>query len=252
MIELSGLTKKYGETTVVDHVSAQIEPGGVVSIIGANGAGKSTALSMIARLVAMDEGSVFVDEHDVLNTPSDQLAKKLSILRQENTLTVRLTVRDLVGFGRFPHSKGRLRPEDTEHIDRALDYLNLTEFEDRYVDELSGGQRQRVFIAMVIAQDTDYVLLDEPLNNLDMKHSVEMMKLLRRMTHELGKTVILVIHDINFASCYSDRILAMKEGALVCQGTPEEIMQPDILRDIYDMDIRVEVINGHHVGMYYM
>lgn len=252
MIELSGLTKKYGETTVVDHVSAQIEPGGVVSIIGANGAGKSTALSMIARLVTMDEGSVFVDEHDVLTTPSDQLAKKLSILRQENTLTVRLTVRDLVGFGRFPHSKGRLRPEDMEHIERALDYLNLQEFADRYVDELSGGQRQRVFIAMVIAQDTDYVLLDEPLNNLDMKHSVEMMKLLRRMTHELGKTVILVIHDINFASCYSDRILAMKEGVLVCQGTPEEIMQPEILRDIYDMDIRVEVINGQHVGMYYM
>lgn len=252
MIELSGLTKRYGEATVVDAVSTQIHPGGVVSIIGANGAGKSTALSMLARLITADEGSVFVDEHDVFATPSEQLARKLSILRQENVLTVRLTVRDLVGFGRFPHSKGRLTPQDQRHIDRALEYLNLTGFAQRYVDELSGGQRQRVFIAMVMAQDTDYVLLDEPLNNLDMKHSVEMMQLLRRMAHELGKTVILVIHDINFASCYSDRILAMKNGKLIHEGPPEQIMRPDVLREIYEMDIRVDVINGQHVGMYYM
>lgn len=242
MIELSGLTKTYGETTVVDHVSAQIESGGVVSIIGANGAGKSTVLSMIARLVAMDNGSVFVDEHDVLNTPSDVLAKKLSILRQENTLNVRLTVRDLVGFGRFPHSKGRLRPDDTEHIDRALDYLNLNEFQDRYVDELSGGQRQRAYVAMVLAQDTDYILLDEPLNNLDMRHSVQMMQHLHRAATELGRTVVIVLHDINFAGHYADRICAAKNGRIVHFGTPEEIMRDDILTEVFDTP--VEVVDG--------
>lgn len=252
MIELTGLTKRYGTQTVVDDVSGTIESGGLISIIGANGAGKSTLLSMAARLLPMDEGTVFVDELDVLSTPSDQLARKLSILRQENSLSVRLSVRDLVAFGRHPHSKGRPTTEDREHVERALRYLQLEELADRYVDELSGGQRQRAFIAMVIAQDTDYVLLDEPLNNLDMKHAVEMMRLLRQMTHDLGKTVVLVIHDINFASCYSDRIMAMKDGALLHHGTPDEIMRPDVLREIYGIDIRVEEVDGHRIGIYFV
>ncbi|MEX5298631.1 ATP-binding cassette domain-containing protein [Kocuria sp. CPCC 205292] len=252
MIELTGLTKRYGTQTVVDGVSGTIEAGGIISIIGANGAGKSTLLSMAARLLPMDEGSVFVDDLDVLSTPSDQLARKLSILRQENNLTVRLSVRDLVAFGRHPHSKGRHTAGDREHVERALRYLQLEELADRYVDELSGGQRQRAFIAMVIAQDTDYVLLDEPLNNLDMKHAVEMMRLLRQMAHDFGKTVVLVIHDINFASCYSDRIMAMKDGALLHHGTPDEIMRPAVLREIYGIDIRVEEVDGHRIGIYFV
>ncbi|MEX5294132.1 ATP-binding cassette domain-containing protein [Kocuria sp. CPCC 205268] len=252
MIELTGLTKRYGAQTVVDGVSGTIEAGGIVSIIGANGAGKSTLLSMAARLLPMDEGTVFVDDLDVLGTPSDQLARKLSILRQENSLSVRLSVRDLVAFGRHPHSKGRHTAADREHVERALRYLQLEELADRYVDELSGGQRQRAFIAMVVAQDTDYVLLDEPLNNLDMKHAVEMMRLLRQMAHDLGKTVVLVIHDINFASCYSDRIMAMKDGALLHHGTPEEIMRPAVLREIYGIDIRVEEVDGHRIGIYFV
>ncbi len=252
MIELTGLTKRYGAQTVVDGVSGTIEAGGIVSIIGANGAGKSTLLSMAARLLPMDEGTVFVDDLDVLGTPSDQLARKLSILRQENSLSVRLSVRDLVAFGRHPHSRGRHTAADREHVERALHYLQLEELADRYVDELSGGQRQRAFIAMVVAQDTDYVLLDEPLNNLDMKHAVEMMRLLRQMAHDLGKTVVLVIHDINFASCYSDRIMAMKDGALLHHGTPEEIMRPAVLREIYGIDIRVEEVDGHRIGIYFV
>jgi iron complex transport system ATP-binding protein len=252
VIELTGLTKRYGTQTVVDRVSGTIEAGGIISIIGANGAGKSTLLSMAARLLPMDEGTVFVDDLDVLGTPSDQLARKLSILRQENSLTVRLSVRDLVSFGRHPHSKGRHTAEDREHVERALRYLQLEELADRYVDELSGGQRQRAFIAMVVAQDTDYVLLDEPLNNLDMKHAVEMMRLLRQMAHDFGKTVVLVIHDINFASCYSDRIMAMKDGALVHHGTPDEIMRPAVLREIYGIDIRVEEVDGHRIGIYFV
>ena len=130
-------------------------------------------------------------------------------------------------------------------------FLDLTELADRFVDELSGGQRQRAFIAMVLAQDTDYLLLDEPLNNLDMKHSVEMMRLLRRLTDELGKTVVLVIHDINFASCYSDDIIAMADGKLLHQGPPSAIMQPEVLKDIYEIDIRIEEIEGNRIGVYF-
>ena len=162
-----------------------------------------------------------------------------------------LTVRDLVSFGRYPYSKGRLTAADSEHIDRALGYLDLLELADRFLDELSGGQRQRAFVAMVLCQDTDYVLLDEPLNNLDMKHATAMMKLLRRAADELGKTVVLVLHDINFASCYSDCIVAMKRGKVVGQGDVQAMIDPVILSEIYDMDIQVHQIGGRKISVYY-
>ncbi|KNC13473.1 iron ABC transporter ATP-binding protein [Arthrobacter sp. RIT-PI-e] len=251
MFTIDHATKRYGSATVVDDVSCVIPRGGVTSIIGPNGAGKSTLLSMVSRLLPLDTGRVEVAGLDVAPTAGPELARTLSILRQENQLTVRLTVRDLVGFGRFPHNNGRSTAIDREHIERALAYLDLTILADRFVDELSGGQRQRAFIAMVLAQDTDYVLLDEPLNNLDMRHSVDMMRLLRRLVDELGKTVVLVIHDINFASCYSDTIVAMREGAVIHTGTPEEIMTPAVLQDVYDVEIQVELIRGNRIGVYF-
>lgn len=251
MIQLSEVTKKFGDHTVVASVSAPIPSGGITSIIGPNGAGKSTLLSMMSRLLPMDAGVVTIEGMDVTRTPSEVLAKKMSILRQDNQLAIRLTVRDLVGFGRFPHNRGRPTVVDREHIARAMDYLNLTPMAARFVDELSGGQRQRAFIAMVLAQDTDYLFLDEPLNNLDMKHSVEMMRMLRRTVDELGKTVVLVIHDINFASCYSDNIIAMRDGAVLHQGTPSELMHTHVLREIYDIDIPIENFNGNRIGVYF-
>src|SRR5699024_10127081 len=123
---------------------------------------------------------------------------------------VKLTVRELISFGRFPYSEGRLKRFDWQKVDEAISYMELEELEDKYIDELSGGQRQRAYIAMVLAQDTEYILLDEPLNNLDMRHSVQILKTLRRLVDELGKTIVIVIHDINFASCYSDEIVALK------------------------------------------
>jgi len=251
MITTKGVTKSYGSTCVVDDVSITLPSGGITSIIGPNGAGKSTLLSMVSRLMAMDAGTVTVDGLDVTKTPSDTLAKRLSILRQDNHMTARLTVRDLVSFGRYPHSKGRLTVEDKSHIDEAIDYLNLVDLTDRYLDELSGGQRQRAFVAMVLCQDTDYVLLDEPLNNLDMKHAMGMMKLLRRAANDLGKTVVLVLHDINFASVYSDHIVAMRLGKVIHQGAPAQIITPAVLADIYDMDIAVHDIQGQRIGLYY-
>ena len=251
MISVTGVSKSYNGQVVVDSVSCDIKEGGITSIIGPNGAGKSTLLSMVSRLLKMDTGTVEVDGLDVTATPGKDLARKMAILRQDNTLTVRLTVRDLVGFGRYPYNGGRPTAADKAFIDEAMAYLDLTALADRFVDELSGGQRQRAFIAMVLAQGTDYLLLDEPLNNLDMKHSVEMMRLLRRLTDDFGKTVVLVIHDINFASCYSDDIIAMRGGRLIHQGPPVQIMQPAVLRDIYDIDIRIEEINGNRIGVYF-
>lgn len=129
--------------------------------------------------------------------------------------------------------------------------MDLVDLQAKYLDELSGGQNQRAFIAMVIAQNTEYILLDEPLNNLDMKHSVQIMKVLRRLVEELGKTVVLVIHDINFASCYSDYIVALKDGKVVKEGSTETIIDNAVLHDIYDMDIPIELINGNRIGVYF-
>jgi len=251
MIVAQGVTKSYGETLVVDRVSLRLPRNGITSIIGPNGAGKSTFLSMVSRLLAMDAGTVTVDGLDVTKGRTDELAKRLSILRQDNHIVARLTVSDLVSFGRYPHSKGRLTLEDRQHIERAISYLGLEDLADRFLDELSGGQRQRAFVAMVLCQDTDYVLLDEPLNNLDMKHAVGMMKLLRRAADELDKTVVLVLHDINFASVYSDHIVCMQEGRVVHQGPPVDVITPSVMREVYGLDIAVHVIGGQLISIYY-
>lgn len=251
MISIDKITKSYGTTTVVDAVDLELPTGGVTSIIGPNGAGKSTLLSIIARLLRSDSGAVRVAELNVADCDTRELAKVLSVLKQDNHLAVRLTVNDLVAFGRFPHSRGRLTVTDRAIIDAAIDYLDLTDLRDRFLDEMSGGQRQRAFVAMVLAQDTDYVLLDEPLNNLDMPHARAMMHRLRRAADELGKTIVVVIHDINFASAWSDRIVAMKDGAVVATGTPEEIIRADVLGSIYEMDITILEAGGQRLALYY-
>ncbi|MDQ7990227.1 MAG: ATP-binding cassette domain-containing protein [Candidatus Dactylopiibacterium sp.] len=252
MIEISGLTKTYGTTRVVDNVSLRIPRGGVTSIIGPNGAGKSTLLAMSARLLEPDAGEVTLDGLAVRESGGETLARRLAILRQDNHMTMRLTVRDLVSFGRYPHSRGRLGAEDQRKIGEALAYLDLCGLETRFLDQLSGGQRQRAYIAMVLAQDTDYVLLDEPLNNLDLRHASLMMRLLRRLADELGKTVVVVMHDINFAAAWSDRIVAMKDGRVVADGVPDTLMQPATLAAIYDMDMPVEALHGRRAGLYWL
>lgn len=251
MISTSSIVKRYGDKLVVDDATLGIPPGGVTAIIGPNGAGKSTLLKIISRLEPASSGTVTVDGLDVSRVKSDVLAKRLAVLRQENHVTMRLTVRDLVSFGRFPHSRGRLTAEDAEHVERAIGFLGLEELQDRFIDELSGGQRQRAFVAMVLCQDTDCILLDEPLNNLDMRHSVSMMRHLRRIARELGKTVVIVIHDINFASCYADAIIGMRDGRIVCHGPVDEIMTSERLAGIYGFHIPIHEIGGHRLGLYY-
>jgi iron complex transport system ATP-binding protein len=251
MITISNVSKSYGDAIVVDDVTLALPKGGITSIIGPNGAGKSTLLSMIARLVPMDRGVVMVDGLDVVRTPGDALAKRLSILRQDNHLSARLTVRDLVAFGRYPYSKGRPTLADRDHVARAMTYLGLEDLGHRFLDELSGGQRQRAFVAMVLCQDTDYMLFDEPLNNLDIRHSVAMMKLLRDAARDFGKTVVVVLHDINFASCYSDHIVVMQGGRLFLEGSAEKIITPDNLSLIYGTDFDVRVLNGNRIAVYF-
>ncbi|MCB8839443.1 ABC transporter ATP-binding protein [Aurantimonas sp. VKM B-3413] len=250
MIEASSLTKLYGDSRVVDRASLTLDSPGVTAIIGPNGAGKSTLLSMIARLLPIDEGKAFVDGLDVTRTAGDELARRISVLRQENGLMARLTVRDLIGFGRFPHSKGRLTAADHAKVDEALAFLDLVPFADRFLDELSGGQRQRAFVAMVLAQDTRAILLDEPLNNLDIRHAVAMMRLVRKAADDLGKIVVVVLHDINFASCFADRVVAMREGRIVVDGPVDTVVTEETIEAVFGLPVMVREIEGQRTCLF--
>jgi iron complex transport system ATP-binding protein len=251
MIETQELTRRYDEATVVDGVSMRLPERAFTAIIGANGAGKSTVLAMVSRLMPASAGRALVDGLDVATAPSDVLARRLAILRQDNAVMARVTVRDLVAFGRYPHSRGRLTAEDQAQIEDALDFLELAPLADRFLDEISGGQRQRAFMAMVLAQDTDHVLLDEPLNNLDMRHAAGMMKLLRRAVDERGRTVVAVLHDINFASCYADHIVAMRDGRVIAEGPPEAIVTSSVLEAVYGIAVEVITVRGYRSVHYY-
>ncbi|MFB4353848.1 ATP-binding cassette domain-containing protein [Microbacterium sp. LS_15] len=251
MISIRELVHRYGSDTEIGPLTLDLPSGGIVALIGPNGAGKSTLLTMIGRLLVPDDGRVEIAGLDIQRTPSKQIAKIVSILRQENHFVTRLTVRQLVGFGRYPHSGGRLTQLDEDRISEAIDFLGLTDLEQRFIDELSGGQRQRAYVAMVLAQDTEFVLLDEPLNNLDMKHAVQMMKHLRRAAEELGRTIVIVLHDINFAGHYADRICAMKDGAIVEFGTPAEIMTDEVLTRVFDTPVRVVDGPAGPLAVYY-
>lgn len=251
MIKVENISKKYGDHLVVDDVSLEIPQGKITSIIGPNGAGKSTLLSIMSRLMKPNSGQVMIDEKKIELWEKKELSKTLAILKQENSTNMKLTVYELVSFGRFPHNPGKLLKEDRKIIEKAIKYMDLEKFENRYIDELSGGQRQRAYIAMTIAQDTEYILLDEPLNNLDMKNSVHMMKSLRKMVDEMKKTVVLVMHDINFTSVYSDYIVAMKNGKIKYMDETKNIVQKDRLEKLYDMKIDVQEINNKNICIYF-
>jgi len=251
LIQIQNLNKSIQKKSILKDINVNIEKGKITSLIGPNGAGKSTLLSAITKLMSIDSGTVKIEDKDMLLYKTDELAQKISILKQTNHTDMNITVEQLVNFGRFPYCKGHLKKEDKEQVRYALDLLQLNEIKDRNIKTLSGGQRQRAYIAMTIAQNTEYILLDEPLNNLDMKHSVQIMQTLRSLAQKLNKTIVIVLHDINFASCYSDYIIALKHGELVRAGKNVDVLQTEVLRELYEMDVKVESVNGQRICLYY-
>lgn len=250
-MKIRKLTKTYENKKVVDEVSFQIPKQSITSMIGPNGAGKSTVLNIISRLMARDDGEVEFEGKDITDWKSKDLSKRLAILTQTNYVQMKLTVRELVSFGRFPYSGSHLNDEDIRIINQAIQYMELETYEDHFIDELSGGQRQRAYIAMVIAQDTEYILLDEPTNNLDIYHATNMMKIVRQLCDELGKTVILVLHEINYAAFYSDYICALVDGKIAKFGTVKEVMNKETLSKIYNVDFEIMEIEGKPLSIYY-
>lgn len=250
-MKISNLSKNYNAKKVVNSVNLEIKKNKVTSFIGPNGAGKSTVMGMISRLILKDEGEIDFYDLDIAKWNSKELAKKLAILTQANNIQMKLTVYELVAFGRFPCSKGKLNELDKEKIQDAIDYMELNDIKNQYIDELSGGQRQKAFIAMVIAQDTEYVLLDEPTNNLDIYHATKLMRTVRRLCDELGKTVILVLHDINYASFYSDYICAFKDGKIAFYGSANDVITKENLKKVYNVDFEIIIKEGKPLSIYY-
>ncbi len=248
---VKNLTKYYDNKKVVNSVNFTIPKGKVTSFIGPNGAGKSTVLNMITRLIESNEGEIYFKEKELKKWDSNELSKKLAILTQANNVTMKLTVKELVSFGRFPYSGSRLNDEDLKIVDDAIKYMELDEMSDRFIDELSGGQRQRAYIAMVIAQDTEYIFLDEPTNNLDIYHSSNLMKTLRRLCDDLGKTVVCVLHEINFASSYSDYIAAFKNGELYKFDEVINVMTKENLKHLYNVEFDIQMINNKPISIYF-
>lgn len=250
MIKMENISKKYGTNPILEEIGLNIEKAKFTAFIGPNGAGKSTLLSLISRLLPKEQGLLYIKGQEIESWDSVELAKELSMLKQKVDYQVKLTVEELISFGRYPYSKGRLTAVDYERINQAISYMELDNFRDRPIDQLSGGQLQRVNIAMILAQDTEIILLDEPLNNLDIKQGILMMKTLRRLVDDLHKTVVVVIHDINVASQFVDQMVAFKDGKVYAQGQPHEVMTEPILSSLYDMELTIADIDGKKICLY--
>ena len=251
MIEAQAVGKQYLDKTVLAEIDLQLPKGELIAFIGPNGAGKSTLLSIMSRLQGDFSGQLYIDQGEIRAWDSKELAQRLAILKQSNQVQARITVAELVAFGRFPYSRGRLTAADDKLIHQALAEMHLTDLAEAEIQTLSGGQLQRAYIAMILAQDTEYILLDEPLNNLDMNHANQMMHLLRRLVTKLGKTVLLVIHDINFAAGFADEIIALKNGRLFKQGTVDEVITPAVLGELYEMEVKVISYEGRPFCIYF-
>ena len=251
MIEIDHVSHTLGGRPILTDVTLCLPRGGVTALIGPNGAGKSTLLSLMARLQRLQAGTIRFDGFDVTRTPSDRLALKLGILRQETLLGTHLTLRDLVGFGRFPHHRGRPGPSDHAKVEEALDLFGLQDLAGRYTDEVSGGQRQRALVAMTFAQETDYLLLDEPLNNLDMAHARHLMRTLRDVAERHGRSVVVVLHEVNYAAAHADHVVALRDGHLAFEGAPAEALTAERLSALYGTSVEVRHVEGRPVALHY-
>ncbi len=240
-LEGIGLSIGYGGTTVLDNVDLAIPTGEITILIGPNGCGKSTLLKTMARILTPAQGSVLLDGKDIHRLDTKSVAARLGLLPQGPIAPEGLTVRELVAQGRFPH-QSLLRQwtrADEDAVNGAMDIAGITDFADRSVDTLSGGQRQRCWVAMVLAQETDLILLDEPTTFLDLKVQVDLMDLLAGLAHQRGRTLVIVLHELSLAAAYADYLVMMKEGHIVSAGTPDDIFTAARLKEVFGLNAKV-------------
>lgn len=246
-LHTENLTVHYGAQTVLDGLSLTLPAGKIIALIGPNGCGKSTLLNCFSRLLTPQSGAVLLDERSLSDFSSRQLARCLALLPQHHLTPEGITVRELVAYGRSPWISlwGRLSAEDNRRVNEAMAQTRISSLAGRRLTELSGGQRQRACLAMVLAQDTPLVLLDEPTTWLDLNHQVELMRLMEALKNQ-GKTVVAVLHDLNQASRYCDHLVVLANGRVTAQGSPEEVMRPALLKAVFgvEAEIHPEPISG--------
>lgn len=242
MFTVDSISVRYEQKSVIRQFSFSIEQGEVVSVIGPNGSGKSTLLKAISRLIPYDSGTVMLEGTNLKAMSHKQVARKMCMLSQKNQAPSDMTVADLVSYGRYPHKKWfeKLNGEDREIVAWALEKTHLTAYKDRTVASLSGGESQRAWIAMALAQRPKILLLDEPTTYLDIAHQHEVLELVRELNREMGMTIVMVLHDLNQASRYSDRIIVVQAGKKVLSGTPNQVMTTDMIRDVYRMAAEIQ------------
>ncbi|MDF2545157.1 MAG: iron-enterobactin transporter ATP-binding protein [Anaerosolibacter sp.] len=235
------LSVGYGEQLIVKGLSVEIPDKKITTIIGSNGCGKSTLLKAITRIISHQSGTVILDGKNIIRENTKTLAKKIAILPQTPESLSELTVSELVSYGRFPYQKGfgRLTQKDYEVIDWALEVTGTKDYKYRTIDALSGGQRQRVWIAMALAQETEIIFLDEPTTYLDMAHQLEVLELLKKLNVEQGRTIVMVLHDLNQAARFADYIIALKSGTVVKAGNCDEVIRQDVLKEVFHIDAEI-------------
>ncbi len=240
-VAAENLRVAYGETTILPDLSMNLKSGQVTAIVGPNGSGKSTALRTLARLQKPNGGAVYVNGRDIARLPTKEVARQMAILPQAPETPSGVTVWDLAGYGRFPYQGllGSFNNDDINAIEWALGVTGLSSFKDRPVDTLSGGERQRAWIAMALAQQTDILLLDEPTTFLDIRYQIDILSLVRTLNREQGITVGWVLHDLNQAAAYSDHIFMLRSGRMHIQGSPNEVMTSETIRDVFGIDVNV-------------
>lgn len=239
----------YGETMIVDGLNLTLPTGKITALVGANGSGKSTILKTMARLMKPRSGTVMLDGKSIHNLSTKEVACQLAILPQNPTAPDGLTVAELVSYGRYPHQKGfgTLTTEDRSIISSAIAVTGMENFRDRPIDRLSGGQRQRAWIAMALAQQTDILFLDEPTTFLDMAHQLEVLQLLQKLNEQEGRTIVMVVHDLNHASRYAHHMVAIKSGKVMSEGTPAEVMTSGVLREVFG--IEADIVEDPRTGL---
>ena len=241
IMETKELSAGYDQTKIIDDLELMIPSNKISVIIGANGCGKSTLLKALSRLIKPSSGDVILDGKKISEYSSTKLAQLLGLLPQAPIVPEGITVADLVARGRFPYRKfmKNMTKEDYNAVEEALDIMGITHLANRCVDELSGGQRQRVWIALALAQDTDILLLDEPTTFLDISYQVEILDLLTDLNRKRGTTIVMILHDINLSARYADHLFAFCNGQLVAQGNPYDVITPELIRTVYDLDCMV-------------
>ncbi|WP_201544824.1 ABC transporter ATP-binding protein [Psychrobacter immobilis] len=243
MIKINNVSHHIGKQQILHDITLSLPPSQIIALIGPNGAGKSTLFSVMARLQPLQSGQVsFVvgnEEHDIANCPARTLSKTVAMLGQDNQVQGRLRVHDLLMFGRYPYHQGQPTADDQQKVQEIIERFELEPLAERFLSTLSGGQRQRVLIAMIVCQDTPYLLLDEPLNNLDMYHAGRLMRELRDLSHTEQKTVVIVLHDINQAAQFADTVVTMKEGRVLATGAPVNVLTHETMKELYKVDVTV-------------